>query len=71
MEQFNYEFQSVDKVKGIIETLSPYLKSIPEASRAQFVDEYASEFKNLYQKETGKENLVWNAECLVVVLRKN
>ena len=73
VEPFHYGFKEDDKLSGFIETLTPYLKCIPEEKRTRFIDEYTQEFKRLRQKETRPEGdlLIWDAECLVVVLRKS
>lgn len=72
VEKFHYEFPNEKMVSGFIETLTPYLKSIPMEKRVQFMTEYTQEFKNLCEKRTGNagELLIWDAECLVVLLRK-
>jgi len=73
VEPFPYLFPNEARVEGMIETLTPYLRRIPETERHQFIHEFAQEYmKSCPTQRIGDEEIyyVWNAECLVVVMRK-
>ena len=72
VEPFPYLFPDEARVEGMIETLTPYLRRIPEAERREFIQEFAQEYmKSCPVHQTGESKAyVWDAECLVVVMKK-
>ena len=67
-------FPDEERLGGMIETLTPYLPCIPDDKRAEFIKEFAREYRKSHSRtETRPEeeqSLLWDAECLVVIMRK-
>merc|ERR1739838_452746 len=74
VEPFHYLFPDEERLGGMIETLTPYLPCIPDDKRAEFIKEFAREYRKSHSRtETRPEeeqSLLWDAECLVVIMRK-